>query len=133
MSVLIKGMNMPTSCNICPMLEGNSLDGLCHAANRWLDDERWGWCRYPEGDVDDSRPLNCPLVEIPVPHGRLIDADALPHYTGYALSANEVAKAVEAAPTIIEADDFCPHCRSKNEEMQEVANKDAFYGESLND
>lgn len=29
----------------------------------------------------------------------------------------------------------CPlqHCRSKNEEMQEVANKDAFYGESLND
>lgn len=39
------------------------------------------------------------------PHGRLIDADALPHYTGYALSANEVAKAVEAAPTIIEAEE----------------------------
>lgn len=31
---------------------------------------------------------------------RLIDADALPKYTGYALSANEVAKAVENAPTI---------------------------------
>ena len=28
---------------------------------------------------------------------------------------------------------LCPHCRSKNEEMQEVANKDAFYGEALND
>lgn len=31
---------------------------------------------------------------------RLIDADALPRYTGYALSADEVAKAVENAPTI---------------------------------
>lgn len=31
---------------------------------------------------------------------RLIDVDALPKYTGYALSANEVAKAVENAPTI---------------------------------
>lgn len=29
---------------------------------------------------------------------RLIDADALPKYTGYALSADEVAKAVEKAP-----------------------------------
>jgi len=43
-------------------------------------------------------------VDVPAPHGRLIDADALPHYTGYALSASEVAKAVEAAPTIIEAE-----------------------------
>lgn len=31
---------------------------------------------------------------------RLIDADALPKYTGYALSADEVAMAVENAPTI---------------------------------
>ena len=31
---------------------------------------------------------------------RLIDADALPKYTGYALSADEVAKAVVDAPTI---------------------------------
>ena len=31
---------------------------------------------------------------------RLIDADKLPKYTGYALSADEVAKAVEEAPTV---------------------------------
>ena len=78
MSILIKGMKMPTSCNTCPMLEGDRLDGLCHAASRWLDDdEYWRWYLYPEGDVDDSRPLNCPLVEVPVPHGRLIDADVV--------------------------------------------------------
>ena len=31
---------------------------------------------------------------------RLIDADALPKYTGFALSADEVAMAVENAPTV---------------------------------
>ena len=41
---------------------------------------------------------------------RLIDADALPKYTGYALSADEVATAVENAPTI----DAVPVVRCKN-------------------
>lgn len=78
MSILIKGMDMPKGCTYCPMLEGDRDDGLCHAASRWLDDdEYWRWYMYPEGDVDDSIPLNCPLIEVPTPHGRLIDADAL--------------------------------------------------------
>jgi len=41
---------------------------------------------------------------------RLIDADALPRYTGYALSADEVAEAVENAPTI----DAVPVVRCKD-------------------
>ena len=43
---------------------------------------------------------------------RLIDADALPKYTGYALSADEVANAVENAPTI-EAEPVirCKNCK----------------------
>lgn len=65
MSVLIKGMEMPESCNACRMLEGDRDDGLCHAASRWLDDdEYWLWYQYPEGDVDTSKPSNCPLIEI---------------------------------------------------------------------
>ena len=77
MSILIKGMEMPTSCSRCPMLEGDRLDGLCHAASKWLDDdEHWTWYAYPEGDIDDCKPCNCPLVPVPK-HGRLIDADAL--------------------------------------------------------
>ena len=75
MSILIKGVEMPTSCARCPMLEGDRLDGLCHAASRWLDDdEYWKWYVYPEGDMDDSKPCNCPLVHVP-PHGDLIERD----------------------------------------------------------
>lgn len=66
MSVLIKGMEMPESCYACRLLEGDRDDGLCHAANRWLDDdEYWLWHQYPEGDVDTSKPSNCPLIEVP--------------------------------------------------------------------
>lgn len=84
MSVLIKGMEMPESCVTC----------------RWH--ERWG-CGLT--GIGTNTAEGCPLVSIPTPHGRLIDADRLPHYTGYALSANEVAKAVETAPTIIGAEE----------------------------
>lgn len=41
---------------------------------------------------------------------RLIDADMLPEYTGYALSADEVATAVENAPTV----DAVPVVRCKD-------------------
>lgn len=115
MSVLIKGMDMPISCNACPMLEGNGLDGLCHAASRWLDDdEYWRWYLYPEGDADYSRPLNCPLVEVPVFHGRLIDADALTKVMCEGISPSDgnegfnhpfdILRAISNTPTVIEAE-----------------------------
>ena len=105
MSVLIKGMEMPTSCSVCPMLEGDRMDGLCHAASKWLDDdEHWTWYVYPEGDMDVSKPCNCPLVPVPAPHGRLIDADAL-------IAAHEQVCSrsmkfnLDLAPTIIPAEE----------------------------
>ena len=115
MGVYIKNMEMPQSCSACPMLEGDRMDGLCHAASKWLDDdEHWTWYVYPEGDMDDSKPCNCPLAPVP-PHGRLIDADALMeefrlpkdlldpaqvlmHITG-------VRVAIQTAPTIIPAEE----------------------------
>lgn len=78
--IYIKGMEMPTSCAACPMLEGDRMDGLCHAASRWLDDdEHWLWYVYPEGDVDDSKPCNCPLFPVP-DHGDLIDRETVRDY-----------------------------------------------------
>lgn len=45
---------------------------------------------------------------------RLIDADVLPKYTGYALSATEVAKAVENAPTIEAEPNSCKYWDSES-------------------
>ena len=45
---------------------------------------------------------------------RLIDADKLPKYTGYALSADEVAMAVQNAPTIDAVEVVrCKECKWK--------------------
>lgn len=74
MSVLIKGMDIPKQCSECRFCEGDTMDGLCRAANKWFDDDYFAWLVYEEDDIDDSKPLNCPLVEVPTPHGRLIDA-----------------------------------------------------------
>lgn len=112
MSVYIRGMEMPKSCSVCPMLEGDGMDGLCHAASKWLDDdEHWTWYVYPEGDMDDSKPRNCPLVFVP-PHGRCIDADALikklaiddlDDKTGATLLMAVFLEVLKSAPTIIPA------------------------------
>ena len=62
MSVLIKGMEMPTDCHNCPLGFG----GGCYcgtSADEYM-------C------PDHGRSEWCPLVLVP-PHGRLIDADAL--------------------------------------------------------
>ena len=89
MSVLIKGMEKPKSCESCPF-------------------EDFGGCMFRVQKED------CPLVEIPTPHGRLIDADAvLLQYNGsiltaqcdYAEGLRDAAEDVKTAPTIIEAEE----------------------------
>ena len=101
MGVYIKGITIPKGCYDCPMLEGDRYDGLCHAASKWLDDdEYWLWYAYPEGDIDDSKPTNCPLLPVPG-HGDLIDrgnliekavfvGDAFTGVGGYAVWGEDV-------------------------------------------
>ncbi len=85
MSVLIKGMEMPTSCSRC----------FCMASCKL-----WKNIMAPEF----YRHRNCPLVSVP-PHGRLIDADSLiadvrAHSESY--FADDFAHEwVDVAPTII--------------------------------
>ena len=66
MSVCVKGMYLPPSCYFCPMTN----DGLyiCKANNPH---------KLLEEDCEERRPDWCPIIEVPVKHGRLIDADAL--------------------------------------------------------
>lgn len=93
MSVLIKGMEMPKDCVSC----------------RWH--ERWG-CELT--GIGTNTAKGCPLVSIPTPHGRLIDADAiLSQYNGniltaqndYAEGLRDAAEDIKTAPTIIEAEE----------------------------
>ena len=77
MSVLIKGMEMAHSCVGCRFCEHGSInewDLYCGINNKHIgnwDDKHInnGW-RHPD----------CPLVEVPTPHGRLIDADELERF-----------------------------------------------------
>lgn len=62
MSILIRGMEMPENCDKCPF-NYDLMD--CMAASHTI---RINF---------DTRPKECPLIEVPAPHGRLIDADEL--------------------------------------------------------
>ena len=68
MSILIKGIDMPKDCDECPMRQINlAYCQLMHESTS----------HYLSGKEIQGRPNFCPLVEIPTPHGRMIDADAL--------------------------------------------------------
>ena len=61
MSVLIKGMDMPTCCADCDIHNPFSETPYCRRLLQVIPLE--------------GRLENCPLGEVPTPHGRLIDAD----------------------------------------------------------
>ena len=97
MSVLIRGMETPTSCYNCDCCVRDS-------------DEVDYCCLLMRDVLSSEREEDCPLVEIPQ-HGRLIDADELkdgkfvyatePYTRGW----NDAIEAIiQNAPTIIEGD-----------------------------
>jgi len=101
-SLLIKGMEVPKDCIVCPF--------------------GWNGCNKQHDFVYmGSRPDFCQLIDVHEPHGRLIDADALmlkildyiDEYAGIddeglhsekwcAMKETEIA--INEAPTIIEAE-----------------------------
>lgn len=68
MSILIKGMEMPTNCNDCPIG-----DSLCCGL---MPGVPVLWKEYTIAIRTNRRHSACPLVPVP-PHGDLIDRDAL--------------------------------------------------------
>ena len=69
MSLIIKGMKMPKSCDSCDLIQfdDEGLEAHCPLSPYYR------WCGTPP----DYRPEGCQLVEVPTPHGRLIDTDIL--------------------------------------------------------
>lgn len=104
MSVLIKGMEMPTTCGNCPV---HKLWPEDDEAQCMIKKELW--TKYSKRNPD------CPLIEVPDGNGRLIDADALEENAQKRLlmcSKNdnqfqkpyEVMRAIALAPTVIPPD-----------------------------
>lgn len=104
MSVLIKGMEMPKSCYECQFCAGTFEGCICVMGCGLLEFE-------PSKEIHPK----CPLVEVPTPHGRLIDKDklknAIIHHLDiksekYLLPAEKsVFGNIIKANTVIEAED----------------------------
>ena len=97
MSILIKGVKMPRCCEVCPCNDDN---WRCGALGDTFDDlEIYNL---------ELKPSCCPLVEVPEPHGRLIDADALKEYgimaEDYCTDLFVHVDDIDDAPTVIEAE-----------------------------
>ena len=107
MSVLIKGMEMPKDCAGCQLRFGS----YC---TRLTDDNNGEILLCVNKEiVGKTRNKRCPLVEVPTPHGRLIDADKLIQLIKNRLNEPDAAFGydtvdlfadIENFPTIIEAE-----------------------------
>ena len=97
MSVIIKDMNMPTTPEKCPFYEV-VLFRPYPCCKVYIG----GNCHFP---------YNCPLVGIPAPHGRLVDADDVYHVlTSYYHHSTDfqheaLKESLARVSTIIEAED----------------------------
>ena len=93
MGVYIKNMVMPDSCLDCPLYNGHG----CKATMQMF---------HPVTNVG-ARVDSCPLIEIAVPHGRLIDADKLPIRdisVEYYVINGATEDDINNAPTVIETE-----------------------------
>lgn len=97
MGVYIKGMEMPHNCFLCKLSFINGERLFCTAMKN-------------EEVLRRKIDSNCPLVEVPTSHGRLIDADALKEkmleYFGDSTRlCQEIRALFCTAPTIIESEE----------------------------
>ena len=105
MSILIKGMKMPERCEGCLMYRHNA-------------EYDYAYCCISSVNVlghGNARLNNCPLVEVPTPHGRLVDCETLKDDLAVLLERNAnliddwlaytLDDVIDETPTIIEAEE----------------------------
>lgn len=116
MGVYIKGMKMPKSCSNCLFFVDGLYDANDEPCSACLakEDNSPSGCGYWEIDGIDhttGRMHFCPLVEVPEPHGRLIDADALVPDICHDWEGGRIPpdyyseECIREAPTVIEAEE----------------------------
>ena len=104
MSIFVRGMTMPASCACCDLCVAPEF--VCESYCCAITGET-----MQESEAEQGRKKSCPLVEVAVPHGRLIDADAANEVmmyemcgTGYQSRATGVLESDFYTPTIIAAE-----------------------------
>ena len=102
MSLFINSkVHLPSSCEKCPFNYADMSTGICTAADKTIDTRTYGRKRHPD----------CPITEIPTPHGRLIDADKLVWFIDNHIASGKkwvefetIKDMINSLPTIVEAE-----------------------------
>lgn len=89
MSILIRGMEMPENCEECKIKRSRL---SCPITGHYVNNYR------------NERHNICPLVEVPTPHGDLVDIDKALNHLPENYNKEDLEDAVATAPTIIEAE-----------------------------
>ena len=101
-------LEMPKDCPMCPFAHYDMFNTFrgCDITRG----KRWAVTNDKDYAESSTRPDWCPLIEVPEPHGRLGDLDALPWYlanTSVKYATYEdwemLCDAIAAAPTVIPA------------------------------
>ena len=93
MSILIKGIDLPIFCENCFAYHSDESGYKGCFITMHIDTR----------DECQSIQTLCPLIEIPTPHGRLIDRDDI--YIGRWDIDSDLAEQIQNAPTILEAEE----------------------------
>lgn len=108
MSVLIKGMKMPRNCGECRLRWRSVITDMDTC--KVLLKDIW------KADLLTERLEDCPLVEVPAPHGRLIDEKQIPYIDLNADMPQSKVRVwttfkdkIDRVPTIIEAEEGEKH------------------------
>ena len=91
MSVLLN-IAMPKTCEVCPCNDDN---WRCGATKEYFDYD----------DMCERRRADCPLIEVPTPHGRLVDIDKMIDRFWDGNSMEVFKSELEQIQTVIEAED----------------------------
>lgn len=94
--ILIKGMEMPKRCLDCPFMVSRDNDD-CVLQTEVKNELARTW---------EELKASCPLVEIPTPHGDLVDRNELlaEYDRQHEGEAGKARKIMEQAKTVIEAE-----------------------------
>ena len=98
MSILIRGMQKPNYCGICPF----ERDGF---PDEWEMHCKLLGRQVGYFDKKNKVPKDCPIIEVATPHGRLIDADVFDRHMKQTPRYFSMCCDLEEQPTIIEAEE----------------------------